>query len=486
MSENAKAVKASLPIFFEKIDDGQGQDGIFTKVKCWLMHTGKNLNNSSFDKDVIEKAIPSLQYIPIVGFIQVDESNEKDFKGHEYILTKDENGIKYKYIGSAYGVILSTEDNEAHFETKMCDDGIEREFLVADGIVWNQFEDAADIFHRDGIKGHSIELNPNSIEGYEDDDGCFVFTKFSFRAACALGDSATPAMTGSTIEVNFTMSDFVASLQSELNDRFIEFTKIISDDSNQGGVENMPKNDFSQTAVQQLDDIAAIVSQYETVKNYWGDDIARYSLVDIQDDEAIVTDRGDAYRYFGFKFTMDGDSPKIDFACKTRKKVKYENYEEGASEPEPLFSFGELIEATEKEAFEKVNEANEAKDKVEADFEALKSEFDDIKPKYDDFVEAEKKREFEAQNAAKDAKFSEYEDVLGENADFVALKEKKDSMSVDEIEKECAVLYVKESRGKTNFTANDGSPAIGIFTDDDDFESEGYVNTRYGYIKKSC
>ena len=185
MSEcQVKKSALSIPVIFEKIEDFNCDDGRFTKVKCFLMHTGRNLNGSEFTKEVITEAIPTLQYIPIVGFIENDDVGEKDFSDHRYVISKNENGIYRKYCGSAYGVILSDEDNNAHFEMRMCDDGIEREFIVADGVIWDMFEDSKNIFDRDLIKDHSIELHEDSVEGYEDEEtGIFHFTKFSFRAA---------------------------------------------------------------------------------------------------------------------------------------------------------------------------------------------------------------------------------------------------------------------------------------------------------------
>ena len=69
----------SFPVTFEKVEDVGTADNRFTKVKVWLMHLGENLNRSSFEKSVVDKAIPTLQYIPIMGFIEMNEDNEKDF-----------------------------------------------------------------------------------------------------------------------------------------------------------------------------------------------------------------------------------------------------------------------------------------------------------------------------------------------------------------------------------------------------------------------
>ena len=490
MSEiSTKKSALSIPVMFEKIEEFVCDNDRFTKVKCFLMHTGLNLNGSNFEKDVIADAIPSLQYIPIVGFLEKNESGEEDFSDHRYVISKNENGIYRKYLGSAYGVILSDEDNNAHFETKICDDGQEREFIVSEGIIWNMFEDSKMIFDRDLIKDHSIELDENSVEGYEDEEtGIFHFTKFSFRAACVLGGGACPAMTGSTVEVQFTMSDFVKDLQSELNDKYITFTKMVNEKTNQGGIGVMQNTDFTQTLLEQFSDISNMVSQHEVVIDRWGDSIPRFYLVDIQDNEVIVVDRNNNYNYYGFQFTVEGDMPIIDFTNGNRKKLRYENYEDGVSVPEGSFDFGKHIADIEESAFTKVNEANEKvataeadKETAETNYTAIKADYDDIKPKYDAYVQADEQRQADELNAQKDAKFAEYEDVLAENADFVALKERKDEMSVDEIDKECAVIYVKVNRAKSNFSkTNSTSAVVGVIVDD--VNTDGFIQTKYGNI----
>ena len=172
----------SFPVEFEAIEEVESADGRFTRVRIWLMHLGDNFNGSVFEKDAVDDALPTLEYIPIVAFIEDNKSGEKDCSNHRYIITKDEKGLRRKYMGSAYGVILSSEDNNAHYEERMCDDGEMRTFLVVDGIIWNMFEDASDIMNRDLIKAQSMELFDDgvSVDGYEDDEGLFHFTKFSF------------------------------------------------------------------------------------------------------------------------------------------------------------------------------------------------------------------------------------------------------------------------------------------------------------------
>lgn len=507
--------QTSLHATFSVDGEVSNKDTRFLKVTIDVLNTGANYNGSYFSKEVVDENIDTIKNTPILGFIKYDAyTRENDFKGHEYVIKRNENGVEQIYQGNCFGVI--PESCAPRWVNKITDTGEELETLQVDGLMWEKFSDATGILKRDSEKSQSMELYASSIEGYDDEnDGLFHFQKFSFDGCCLLGEGIQPAMADANVrvnDVNFSVNDFVKSLQSELNDKFTMFSKLIDEQNVQGGVRNMPEDikddktiedvktdfsedvvddvddvadddakpasDFANTMMQQFEDISHIVASQETVKDYWGDDVPRYYAVDVQDDEVIVVDAGDGYRYYGIPYTMDGDKPVLDFACGTRKKVRYENYEDGAMVPAGTFDFGEHIASIEKKASERI-------ESVESDYSAVKSELDEIKPKYDEYVAADEKRAADELNAAKDAKLAEYEDALGESADFAAIKDKKDELSVDEIEKECAVLYVKNVRAaKTNFSKNPSSPAVGIINDGDDDAPDGYVKTKYGDIKR--
>lgn len=481
----------SLPVSFSVENEVSNDDDRFIELSIDVLHLGLNKNKSIFTKEVVDENIETIANTPILGFVRLLSDGEKDFKGHESVLTKTADGVEYKYIGSAYGVI--PQDCDPHWVTKFCDDGVEREFLRVRGLVWTKFSDASNILMRDIEKPHSMELYPNNIEGHEDDDGNFVFDKFSFFGCCILGDDIEPAMENSNVvvqNVNYSVKDFVANIQDELNDKFAAFTKLLDEENVQGGVGNMPNPDFSQTIMQQFEDIAQIVREYETYTDeFWGMELPRFYATDVQDDEVIVVDAKDNYHYYGVPFTMEGDKPVLDFACAKRKKVTYSDYEDGTAAPEGAFDFGQHISEIEDKFTEKVNEYVEkiaevesAKEQVEAEFEAVKAEFDEMKPKYEELFSADEQRKTDELNAEKDAKLGEYEDSLGENEAFAAIKDKKDELSVDEIEKECAVLYVKQNRAKAQFSkVDDGDTTVGVIDDHEDMD--GYVNTKYGYIK---
>ena len=510
--------KLSFPVTFEKTDEITSGDNRFTKLKCWLMHTNQNYNYSSFSREVIENALPTLAYIPVVGFIESDEIGEEDFSDHRYIITKDNGKVKRVYKGSAYGVILSSEDNNAHFETKMCDDGIEREFVVADAIAWNFLEDGSQILNRDLIKDHSIELDENSIDGYEDENGIFHFTKFSFRAACVLGSGCCPAMEGSVIEVvNFSMNDFARDIQKELINKYSEFTKMMNDtksftdsnqvneNNNQGGIETMADTNFTA----QFNDISALVRQHEMFTDKFNEEHSRFEAVDIRENEVIVVDKANNYDCFGLSFTVvDGDKTEIDFENVKKKKICFEDCTENDVVLEGVFDFGSHISEIQESAFAKIEAANtkvsEAEDKI-AEFETkvsefetkvseietaknefeekynqISAEFEEMKPKYEEFVNAEQARIEAELDAQKDAEFAKYATVLTDCVEFEALKEKKTEMTVKEIESECAILYARKNLAQTNFSkSNESVMTAGLI---DTVGKDGFVETKYGYI----
>ena len=493
--------QTSLHATFSVDGEVSNKDTRFLKVTIDVLNTGANYNGSYFSKEVVDENIDTIKNTPILGFIKYDAyTRENDFKGHEYVIKRNENGVEQIYQGNCFGVI--PESCAPRWVNKITDTGEELETLQVDGLMWEKFSDATGILKRDSEKSQSMELYASSIEGYDDEnDGLFHFQKFSFDGCCLLGEGIQPAMADANVrvnDVNFSVNDFVKSLIDEQNvqggvrnmpedikdDKTIEDVKtdfsedVVDDVDDVADDDAKPASDFANTMMQQFEDISHIVASQETVKDYWGDDVPRYYAVDVQDDEVIVVDAGDGYRYYGIPYTMDGDKPVLDFACGTRKKVRYENYEDGAMVPAGTFDFGEHIASIEKKASERI-------ESVESDYSAVKSELDEIKPKYDEYVAADEKRAADELNAAKDAKLAEYEDALGESADFAAIKDKKDELSVDEIEKECAVLYVKNVRAaKTNFSKNPSSPAVGIINDGDDDAPDGYVKTKYGDIKR--
>ena len=493
----------SIPITFEVNNEIDHSDGRFLQVAVTMMHLGKNLNGSIFTKDVVEENLNTIRNIPILGFIETLSDGSRDFKGHEYILTKTEKGLERVYKGACYGVI--PESCSPRWIYKVDQFGEEHEYLQVDGLLWSKLE-GADILLNDDSKAVSMELFPTNIDGYENENGDFVFEKFSFDGVCILGEGVQEAMSGADIvikDVQFSVDSFTKSIKEELCNIYSTFTKLVDEKTN-GGVENMENTDFSQTMLNMFSDVAALISQHEVTTDKYGWECPRYYAVDIQENEVIVVDTKNNYNYYGIDYTVDGDKPVVDFESAKRKKLRYENYEEGASSPEGAFDFNKHISEIKDNAFAKVEEANmkvseaenkvvefeakasefeTAKNEIEEKFNQVNAEFEEMKPKYEDFVKAEQARIEAELDAQKDAEFAKYEVVLADDVNFTALKEKKSEMTVKEIESECAIMYARKNLA-TNFSKSDSGIMTAGLIDNNNFD-DGYIDTKYGRIRKS-
>lgn len=208
-------------------------DDNYMRVKIRVAHVGENRNRSIFTKELLEEMIPSLTYVPILGYIRNDDDNEVDFTDHAEKIEIKNNKPKLRYIGHAYGVI--PKDNNARFEWIYGEDGVEREYLVVDGLLWNKFSEVEEIFNRDIYKAQSMELS-DDYDGYFNDEGVFVFTKAKFEGLCILGEGVNPAM------ISATITRFSSSLKTEYKEMLESFNTRFSQLTQMEGADNELKD----------------------------------------------------------------------------------------------------------------------------------------------------------------------------------------------------------------------------------------------------
>jgi len=434
-------------------DTDDDTDARFTKVRAVIAHTGVNLNKSDFSKEVLENMIPSLSNVPIVGFIMVNDDNTKDFKAHEerYIIT--ENGISTEYLGRMYGVI--PESNNARFEFIEVD-GVEREYLVCDGVIMNKFGNAKEIFDNDIQKGQSMELELDSFEGeFDSVEKIFKVTSAKFEALCILGDSSIPAMVGGLIEkTQFTRNN----LQSVLEE--IEYANKFTQNNERGDtlldiktLEEILKN-YQYVSTEFVEEIKGKLDTYETKDNleeilkkenevqfaltigakqrllkkdveelevledrYYSESRYSFKDVDFEMKEVYVIDYSD-YMTYGFTFTEDGDRYKIDINSKFAILWQPVRIEEGTS---TNFAVDEVA----KTIYEKsIKEIENAKVEVSTEYE---TKIVKIKADYEAKIE-------EKDTELKRLASFESESLKKDKLDYVSKIE-----NLDEVEKETLI-----------------------------------------------
>lgn len=501
------------PVSFIKKGEYESSDFRFIDVSIDVMHTGANLNKTSFTKDAINKAVPTIRNTPILGYV-VDELDEedKDFKGHEHELRITNKDVKYVYAGQAYGVI--PESCNPRWIVKDDGTGIEREYLRVDGLIWTKFSDPVDIFTRDGTKNHSVELTDMAC-GPADKNGNVPVESFKFDGCCILSTtdpSIKPAMTGSCVTANFSVEDITA----QIRDRLYEYQAIQQNytaqndnpsDEEKGDTTPMNENEIKTPGVEEnqvpaentvaptepagneatppnentvtepaaapAEENAAPTTEPEPapaepagtentaptenepaagaeftlsanqlrdeiynallkvqVPSRWDSDcmIPKYWLTDILDSEVIVTDSG-TYQLMGIPYSMNGDNVVLNYANIKRKKVTYEDWDEGDVMPGLITMFSTLTD--------KLVELSDS-------FTKAANEVSEIKPKLEAYQKAEEDAVVAAEKAKRDELFSVMDEKLGADAEYIALKENKE-ISYSDLETKCYALVGRKS-----------------------------------------
>lgn len=503
------------PVSFIKKGEYESSDFRFIDVSIDVMHTGANLNKTSFTKDAINKAVPTICNTPILGYV-VDELDEedKDFKGHEHELRITNKDVKYVYAGQAYGVI--PESCNPRWIVKDDGTGIEREYLRVDGLIWTKFSDPVDIFTRDGTKNHSVELTDMAC-GPADKNGNVPVGSFKFDGCCILSTtdpSIKPAMTGSCVTANFSVEDITA----QIRDRLYEYQAIQQNytaqndnpsDEEKGDTTPMNENEknsvataentaaenhetatppaentvqepetqtteksvpaegedktpaaentvankdegeaaptentaptaegepaasseFTLTANQLRDEVYNALLEIQ-VPSRWDHEcmIPKYWLTDIQDNEVIVTDSG-TYQLMGIPYSMNGDNVVLEYENIKRKKVVYEDRDNGDVMPGLITMFSTLTD--------KLVELSDSYTKAA-------NEVSEIKPKLEAYQQAEADAKAAEMEAKRNALFATFDEKLGADAEYIALKENKE-ISYSDLETKCYALVGRKS-----------------------------------------
>lgn len=308
--------KVRLPVEFE-IEDNT--DDRFKEVKIWVAHTGENLNNSYFSKDVLEEMSNTLGRVPIVGYVEKNDDNDDDFSDHRNKITiKSGKGIDIDYAGHAYGFIPPNPEYDFEFRNG-------KEWLTVRGYLWNKFKGAMNIFEdSNGKKSQSMEID--NAEGEVDDIGRIVFSSARFSALCILGEDVPPAMTGSTIEFFSNKKD---QYQFELKHMMEEFEKEKGDfelkdrENKDITIDNQEEFQADNSAEEVKEDVATENSEF--VKDEDKEEADKETKTDEEEEEE--KDKDFSTEPDKSKEELPGD--QAEFTAKTPREMDFELSHEG-------------------------------------------------------------------------------------------------------------------------------------------------------------
>lgn len=399
----------STDLEFSKIEEIQDKNNYYTKVKIRIMYVGLNQNGSYMSKETILKAIPSISYMPILANIVNDDCTDHAIDEFEI------NGDKLK----AYGVIF--ENPNAYFEEIKCSDGVIREFLFIEGLIWNRFQDFKTILERDKIKNQSMEICIKEFK-INNETNVKEILDFDFIGACILGNNVAPAYINSNIQIS---DKEMFTLNESVKNRLSLFTQFIKNERSKDMASEViqDNNEVQEQIVEHASDQSTIVENNQQKGHESNEPSA--PVVDVVDN-------------------VDDDNKHSDIITNQQKENKEEEIKMSQNDTLVNNNTNETFNENDKGITIQYKIKLEEKDKeifeLNKQLEEQKQELDKIKKEYSLYqkaIDTEKKQEI----------LEKYSSVLKNDNEYLELLKgsNMDKYNANDLEKELNSIIGKKS-----------------------------------------
>lgn len=406
-------------------------------VKCTISVNSYDqiANGTKFRKEGIQKALPTLNYCPVIGYIKDDGS----MGGHgiEYKITDE--GIEEVVRTVPFGVVIN---DSYRFEKLQKPNGEFEEYVVCDAYLWSRYKDAVDIV-KNNTCNQSMEINVINAE--YSSEGYYDIIDYTYSALCVLGENVSPAFSLAKVRTSdkFSKEDFKAcySEMTEALDKFLNFE--------QGG-DSMKKRTCCKCEAEIEVDYEFDENEEFTCDECLQSDFSKKEKYELSFDEirekirnAIKTK--DSYCWivqtFSDHFIYEEETYKDNVYEVKFYKQSYslENNEiKLADDKVEVFTRFLTQEEMDKLEEEKVEYENKISD-LNSELEALKGDYSTLKSETEELRQYKVDIEFEQHKVEVDetlAKYSELEAIDG----YSELVKEKYTIDIEELEKEIKIF----------------------------------------------
>ncbi len=162
----------------------------FSLFKCWVAGVGKNRNMSYIGENVMDDALPSLSYVPVVGHLIKGEDGKFRLGSHD--VTLDTDTWELVPLTIPVGVVM---ENSSAYET-VTEYGKDVKYVTANLILWTgRYPELFDCKYSDDIFcAESMEIDVSQFRPLEEDSNYTEILDFKFSALCLLGKSDDPEL----------------------------------------------------------------------------------------------------------------------------------------------------------------------------------------------------------------------------------------------------------------------------------------------------
>ena len=195
-------------------------------VRLWSCHILKNRNGSNITEKSMKNALSSFLNRPILGYIH-EVDGEPHFYSHNMHMDEDNNIV---YDEFPVGVI--PESGNPHLEY---DDKYDKNYVVVDGYIFEEYSKAAEILHREEECSVSVELSIRELS-YDAAEKVLNLDDFYFSGVTILGcdedgNLIQPGMEGARLDIaDFSMQNnsVIANQQDKLIESLDKLTTMLA------------------------------------------------------------------------------------------------------------------------------------------------------------------------------------------------------------------------------------------------------------------
>ena len=442
----------------------------FSSCRIRVLYTGRNRNMSSITKDAVEKALPTIIGIPIVG--EFNESIE-DFKGHGGSIDLD--SYKFIHTTKAYGYVPESATYE--WQTVEGSDGSTRQYLTIEGCrLWTgRYPEAYSVI--ESGKGQSMEINVTEGQWLEEEE-IYQIDNFTFSGLCILGDDVEPAFEDANITAYSLGSERFAKEFSEMKQAAEKLAE-----NNQEVNEMLKELLIKYSTTMKVLNEKGLVFENIADEDLEGE-IAKALEVDVITEEDLENQEDQENKE---------DQENLENQEDLENKENLENQEdlenqENKDNKDPLAgdglnSNGEDLDNQENPENKESNAGKDTKEEVfsKEDVKALEDRIETLEAQLE---ELETLKKFKA-----DIEKQDHENKVQELfSDFQFVEEDvKDldihAFSYEEIEEKCYVIFGKKAKGNKNFSKKqeEGSNKLPLLNNNSDQDEP---KVKYGGILK--
>lgn len=435
----------------------------FDLVKIYVQGVGKNRNGSYMSKTNIQKALPTLNYCPVVGHLIEYTDNEGNkhryIGGHDFEITED---WEIRDLTVPYGVVV-----ENSFDWEVINEyGVDVEYLTANAILWTgRYPELKDTLYSEDIwwnQSMEISIPEGKYRPLEEDSNYTELLEWTYSALCLLGKADKNSTNGHTdsrehtepcfisakvVPVEFSKSDFAEAmnemkeklsfcLKNQSSTTVTDVTMEVDIDKNNGG--STMAEEIKNEVVDEVTETVVEETLEETVEN---------TVEDVA--EEVVEETTD----------------------ETTEEIVEETVEENKEDTPTEEVVEEITEET------VVEESNEDYSVL---YSELKEKYDALENEVVSLREYKQAKESEERKCAEDALFADYEETIGETEEFKSLKEKASEFSLDALKKEClCIVGMYSMTNKTKETNKSDSLKFSLEPEVSEDEPYGGLMKKY-------